>query len=114
MAAAWTAQQQQADLTALAFDERFGLCQRSPHTEPPGSRKLSHAGSPILSQAGSPMLSHPGAAVGSHPMGRDWIPPSFFPRGILFGAVHCAGCVSTIARKRGICDRPAPGGGEAR
>lgn len=25
MAAAWTAQQQQADLTALAFDERFGL-----------------------------------------------------------------------------------------
>ena len=29
MAAAWTAQQQQADLTALAFDERFGLCQRS-------------------------------------------------------------------------------------
>jgi hypothetical protein len=25
MAAAWTAQQQQADLTALAFDDRFGL-----------------------------------------------------------------------------------------
>src|SRR6266705_6898592 len=25
MAAAWTEQQQQADLTALAFDERFGL-----------------------------------------------------------------------------------------
>ena len=25
MAAAWTAQQQQADVTALAFDERFAL-----------------------------------------------------------------------------------------
>jgi len=49
------------------------LCQRSPHSEPPGSGKQSHPGSPIWSQAGSPMLSHPGAGIMSHPAGRDRI-----------------------------------------
>src|SRR5688572_22630183 len=48
-------------------------CQRSPHSEPPGSGKQSHPGSPKLSQAGSPMLSHPGAGIVSHPAGRDRI-----------------------------------------
>jgi transposase len=50
-----------------------GVCQRPPHTEPPGSGKLSHPGSPKLSQAGSPMVSHSGAAIVSHPAGRDRI-----------------------------------------
>ena len=54
-------------------------CQRPPYSEPPGSGKLSHSGSPILSQAGSPILSHPGAAIESHPVRRDRIPSSFSP-----------------------------------
>jgi hypothetical protein len=33
---------------------RHGRCQRSPYSEPPGSGKLSHPGSPILSQQGRP------------------------------------------------------------
>src|SRR3989475_10961008 len=56
-----------------------GVCQRPPYSEPPGSGKLSHSGSPILSQAGSPILSHPGAAIESHPVRRDRIPSSFSP-----------------------------------
>jgi hypothetical protein len=44
----------------------FNPCQRSPHSEPPGSGKQSHPGAAKLSQAGSPMLSHPGAAMLSH------------------------------------------------
>jgi hypothetical protein len=63
-------------------------CQRPPHTEPPGSGKLSHPGSPILSQAGSPMLSHPGAAIGSHPVGRDRIPSSFSPSPEILAGAH--------------------------
>src|SRR5262245_10402386 len=51
--------------------EILHACQRSPHSEPLGSGKLSHPGSPILSQAGSPIVSHPGAAIVSHPGGRD-------------------------------------------
>jgi hypothetical protein len=58
------------------LERRVYFCQRSPHSEPPGSGKLSHPGSPMLSQAGSPILSHPGAAIWSHPMGRDRIPAS--------------------------------------
>jgi len=57
----------------------LGRCQRPPHTEPPGSGKLSHPGSPILSQAGSPILSHPGSAIWSHPVERDRISSSFSP-----------------------------------
>jgi DNA replication protein DnaC len=42
MAAAWTAQQQQADLTALAFDERFGLLVEAEWTARE-NRRLSRA-----------------------------------------------------------------------
>src|SRR5207249_6055691 len=64
-------------------------CQRPPHSDPPGSGKLSHPGSPIVSQAGSPILSHPGSAIGSHPVERDWIPSSFSPSPeILAGALQ--------------------------
>src|SRR5207245_3102236 len=64
-------------------------CQRSPHTEPPGSGKLSHPGSPIVSQAGSPILSHPGSAIGSHhPVERDRIPSSFSPPPEILAGAH--------------------------
>jgi Transposase, Mutator family len=66
-----------ADAAARRFRPGVGACQRPPHTEPPGSGKLSHLGSPIQSQAGSPILSHPGSAIWSHPVERDRIPSSF-------------------------------------
>jgi hypothetical protein len=74
---------------------RVGLfpgCQRSPHTEPPGSGKRSHPGSPNLSQPGSPIWSHPGAAMWSHPAGGDrtpWSQPQ--PRPTLSGRSNPAG-----------------------
>ena len=63
-------------------------CQRPPHTEPPGSGKLSHSWSPILSQAGSPILSHPGSAIWSHPVERDRIPSSFSPSPEILAGAH--------------------------
>ena len=48
-------------------------CQRPPHSDPPGSGKLSH----------------PGSAIGSHPVERDRIPFSFSPSPeILAGALQ--------------------------
>src|SRR4029453_7172219 len=63
-------------------------CQRPPHTEPPGSGKLSHLGAPIQSQAGSPILSHPGSAIWSHPVERDRIPSSFSPSPEILAGAH--------------------------
>jgi hypothetical protein len=71
------------DTWAVLIDEPPGsgkLSQAgSPILSQAGSPILSQAGSPILSQAGSPILNHPGAAMWSHLAGRDRIPWSYFP-----------------------------------
>src|SRR5437870_9070319 len=89
IAAAQTAGVKPAVGEIAAVTVHGAVCQRPPHSDPPGSGKLSHPGSPIVSQAGSPILSHPGSAIGSHPVERDRIPFSFSPSPeILAGALQ--------------------------
>ena len=66
MATAWTEQQQHAELTALAFDERFGLLvdaewlrprEQAPHPRPPGGQAAS-----CRRPASRPSTIRPGAS----------------------------------------------------
>ena len=66
MAAAWTAQQQQADVTALAFDERFGAARRGrvarPREQAPRPAPCRRPSSSSRRPASRPSTTRPGAS----------------------------------------------------